>query len=674
MRSFVVLLVLLFVQKSIPAQEKGKTDSIIQAFSTIKDLSVRTDSLLEKSDYYRSTGALDNFLVLAQEALNTAQESKRKKLIARAWINLGNANLLMGKYKEAVDACSQVLKIPSDSISSFDAVNIFNMLGSVSLRLNKQDEAIEYFRSGIKKADEVLERRKNERIIGLLARFHSNIGVVYAGRGDFKTAVGYFEKTSEYFRLAGDSTTYAISLSNVGAAYFYLGEYEKALKNYSIARAISVRFNDRENITRVIENIASVYIQQGKFAQAQECLDEGLQIAKEMKNRELERLMYKSFYDLYVAKKDPSSALSYYLKYDATNDSLLNESNLQQMNELNKKFESEKKEKEIELLNKENEVSALELDQQKSQRNILIIIVALVLVSLGFLAFSFIQKSRNNKLLEEKNKLITLKNHTIEEKNKEIIDSITYAKRIQSALLASDNLLREQLKDYFVLFMPKDIVSGDFYWASATKNGNFSLVVADSTGHGVPGAFMSLLNITFLNEAINEKDLTDPGEILTHTRRKIIGSLATDGSSEGGKDGMDCTLSVFDFGKKVLHYSCAYNPIWVVRANAGAKELIELDADKMPVGKHDKDQVPFSSHTIQLQSGDVVYALTDGYADQFGGPKGKKFKYKPLQELLQSISHLDMKEQQVILQKTFLDWRGELEQVDDVCISGVRIS
>ncbi|MCD6065354.1 MAG: yrrB 5 [Bacteroidetes bacterium] len=652
-----------------------KTDSILRTLSSIKDQTVLTDSLLRKADYFRRTGMLDDFLSIAQEALKVAKKTNKKPVIARVWISVGNAYLLMGKYKEAVDACSEVLKIPADSIRPYDAVNTYNMLGSVSLRLNKQDEAIEYFKTGIAKANELPKNKVDAKIIGLLARFNSNIGVVYAGRGDFRTAVDYFEKTTEYFRLAGDSITYAASLSNTGAAYFYLNEYDKALKNYFASRAISLRFNDKENITRVDENIGSAYIKQGKFAQAQEYLNEGLAIATEMKNKDLERMMYKSFYDLYVAKKDPASALSYYLKYDATNDSLLNESNMKQMNELNTKFETEKKEKEIELLNKEKQVSDLEIDSQKSQRNVFIIGFALVVVLLGFLAFSFIQKSRNNKLLEEKNKLITLKNHTIEEKNKEIIDSITYAKRIQSALLASDNLLRENLKDYFVLFMPKDIVSGDFYWASPLKNGTFALVVADSTGHGVPGAFMSLLNITFLNEAINEKDLNVTGEILTHTRRKIIGSLAEDGSTEGGKDGMDCTLTGFDFVNKVLHYSCAYNPVWIVRANpSGVKELIELEMDKMPVGKHDKDHVPFSSHRFELQTGDVVYSLTDGYADQFGGPKGKKFKYKPLQDLLKSIAGLPMKEQQQILQKTFIDWRGELEQVDDVCISGVRIS
>lgn len=261
----------------------------------------------------------------------------------------------------------------------------------------------------------------------------------------------------------------------------------------------------------------------------------------------------------------------------------------------------------------------------------------------------------------------------IEEKQKEILDSINYAKRIQSAMLASEQLFKKNLKDYFLLFEPKDIVSGDFYWASPMADGRFVLVTADSTGHGVPGAMMSMLNISCLNEAVNERKYKSAAEILNHARQRIISSLAEDGSEEGGKDGMDCSVAIFDFKNKKLSFAAANNPVWIIRQNGGEKELIELKADRMPVGKHARDTVPFTETTIDLQQGDIIYTLTDGYCDQFGGPKAKKFTYKRLKELLMDISGLSTKEQKAALHEKFMKWRGSQEQVDDVLLIGVRV-
>lgn len=280
--------------------------------------------------------------------------------------------------------------------------------------------------------------------------------------------------------------------------------------------------------------------------------------------------------------------------------------------------------------------------------------------------------------LREKQKVLEIKiheatfeikeqKHVIEEKHKEITDSINYAERIQRSFLATKELLDSNLKDYFVFFKPKDVVSGDFYWAGKLNNGNFALVTADSTGHGVPGAIMSLLNITSIERAIEDKH--EPSEILNETRRIIIERLKKDGSAEGGKDGMDCSLVCFDFKNNSFTYSAANNPVWVVRN----KQIFEYAPDKMPVGKHDKDSVSFSQTLVTLEKNDVVYTLTDGMPDQFGGPKGKKYMYKKLKELLIEISDLPMSQQNELIGKNFDQWKGNLEQVDDVTIIGVKI-
>ncbi|MEO6303096.1 MAG: SpoIIE family protein phosphatase, partial [Bacteroidia bacterium] len=303
-------------------------------------------------------------------------------------------------------------------------------------------------------------------------------------------------------------------------------------------------------------------------------------------------------------------------------------------------------------------------------RNLIISILIFIIttfVLLRYVKVILVTEEDSKSKLEELYKLI-------HEKNKEITDSINYAQRIQRSLLASDKILNDNMADYFIFFKPKDIVSGDFYWASMLNNNQFALVTADSTGHGVPGAIMSMLNISCLNEAIKGQKLSDPKEILNYTRMQVIEHLSNDGSVSGGKDGMDCSISSFDFKNKKLTYSAANNPLWIARNNPGVGfELLEFVADKMPVGKHERDTVSFNQKTIELQKDDVVYTLTDGYADQFGGVAGKKFKYKQLKELLLSIAGKPMNEQKESLLKRFEEWKGPHEQIDDVLLIGVKI-
>lgn len=288
------------------------------------------------------------------------------------------------------------------------------------------------------------------------------------------------------------------------------------------------------------------------------------------------------------------------------------------------------------------------------------------------------EKEKLERIVDEKTLEIRVQKEDIAHKHKEITDSINYAERIQRSFLASNQILNANLNDYFVFFKPKDVVSGDFYWADNLSNGNFILVTADSTGHGVPGAIMSLLNITSLEKAIEH--LTDPAEILNHTRKTIINRLKKDGSEQGGKDGMDCSIMVFDFKNKKLFLAAANNPIWIVRKKiAGSSqdytnELIEVKPDKMPVGKHDRDQESFTRQEVDLIEGDIIYSLTDGFPDQFGGEKGKKFMSKNLKELLLQNSFLAMNEQKHRLEDTFSNWVGSLEQIDDVTVFGVKIN
>jgi serine phosphatase RsbU (regulator of sigma subunit) len=231
-----------------------------------------------------------------------------------------------------------------------------------------------------------------------------------------------------------------------------------------------------------------------------------------------------------------------------------------------------------------------------------------------------------------------------------------------------------ETKNFFILYKPKDIVSGDFYYAQAHKGSNnkneiFYLATADCTGHGVPGAFMSMLGVSALNEAIIEKNISQPHDILTDMRTSIISSLNPEDSEEEAKDGMDCVLCAYDFENMKLNFAAANNPLWLVRNG----ELKEYKPDKIPVGKYGDELKPFTIQSIDLQKGDIVYTFTDGYADQFGGPKGKKFKYKQLQEKLMENHALPLEDQKKNLGTVFENWRGDLEQVDDVLVIALKI-
>ena len=277
--------------------------------------------------------------------------------------------------------------------------------------------------------------------------------------------------------------------------------------------------------------------------------------------------------------------------------------------------------------------------------------------------------------VEIRTKELKVEKLRVEEAHKEITDSIHYAKRIQRALLASDNILKKNLPEYFVLYKPKDIVSGDFYWCtpvptSSEKEGIKTIIATcDCTGHGVPGAFMSLLNISKLGETINEKKIILPHLILNQVRDEIIKVLNPVGAEIESKDGMDCVLCLFDFHKMELQFAAANNTLWLLRNN----EIIEYGADKMPVGIYHGVTKSFTLQTIQLLKNDVIYTFSDGYADQFGGNKGKKFMYKQLKELLLVNSHLSMADQKKVLKDTIENWRGALEQVDDILVIGIRV-
>lgn len=295
--------------------------------------------------------------------------------------------------------------------------------------------------------------------------------------------------------------------------------------------------------------------------------------------------------------------------------------------------------------------------------------IKIIMISGGFallLLITIVVMVYNNNRNKTKNlKIISSKNHEIAIKNQEIIESITYAKRLQEAILPPKVFLDIHVPNNFILYKPKDIVAGDFYWAENINN-LFFVAAADSTGHGVPGAMVSVVCSNALNRSVKEFNLTETGKILDKTRELVLETFEK--STSEVKDGMDISLLCIDYKNKNIFWSGANNPLWYLMDN----KLIEIKADKQPIGKTDYPK-PFTTHNITYVENSTFYLFTDGFADQFGGEKGKKFKYKQFSELLVTNNNLSLATQSVNINKAFEDWKGDLEQVDDVCIIGIKI-
>ncbi len=292
-----------------------------------------------------------------------------------------------------------------------------------------------------------------------------------------------------------------------------------------------------------------------------------------------------------------------------------------------------------------------------------------------------LELERSKKVIEQKHEEVVLQKveiqsqkDTLEEKNREITDSINYAKNIQNAFIPSEEKFNSYFRDSFVLFKPKDIVSGDFYWVHS-KGDLIFYVTADCTGHGVPGGFMTMLGLSFLDEIIAGQNIQDPAEVLNLLRDKIINTLNQTGTVGQNKDGMDITVCCIHKKNKELIYSSANNDMYIVRNKMNQteeKEFIVLKANRQPCGYSDLNK-PFTQHVIQLEEGDCLYTFTDGFADQFGGPKGKKFRYKQFEQMLVKNAHMGFSVQKNLLNHENETWKGTLEQVDDILVIGVKI-
>lgn len=631
------------------------------------------------------------------------------KIVGAACNNLGMIAGKKADYKSAANYYMESLRIKDSLGDEKGVAKTYNNLGLLHAEQGDSKTALKYYTKSLE-IDIELNDKKGEAVA------LNNIAIIYFQQEkNYQKAIETNEKALSIRKAVGDKKGMGSSLNNLGTIYNVLTdsmlrhnnkakaeEYIKKAEEY-LTEALNIRreIKDQNGVSSALNNLGTLMLNKNKVDEGIKYCLEALEIGKNLKIPEREEASCKCLTQAYGRKNDYKKSLYYLQRQIALTDSIRNENIKKELLTKTLSYEFEKKSLADSLKNAEQiKLERLSFEnQQTKQRYFTISAVLVSLLMFVLLAVTF-RNYRNKKKINEtlslQNKIITeqkeevenksiainQQKEIIEEKNREIVDSIQYAKRIQDAILPDNTILNEHFSESFILFKPKDIVSGDFYWVEK-KNGYLHVAVVDCTGHGVPGAFISLLGYNLLNRSINEFGCKTPAEVLHCMDQKLEELLVR--SSITVRDGMDmafCTFHVNE-NKLEMRFSGAHNPCWLIREQSrqpigktvlefGNHVLYELASNRQSIGGF-TDKKPYEEESVWLEKGDMIYLFSDGYADQFGGDKGKKFKYGKLRELLLSITNLPLEEQHLQLNQTIELWKGEQSQVDDICIIGIRV-
>jgi len=617
--------------------------------------------LYDESAMFKMKAAVDTLLALSKRKNDDLYLGITYGYLGDYYGKMQRRDLLMQNYL--------ISKSYLEKTKSYkDIADLYSGFGIHYSEIGKIKEAIYYFK---KHAALYEDHQIND--VTKITNNYNNLGVCAATLGNNNLAKFYFRNNLKIWLEKRDSLNMGFAYNNLAEVFMNEGRLDSASYYYQLSLNLKLKFETRDRIARTYWSMAILASKQKNPSLEMKYLKEAEKYV-DSNNYKIRGYIYTQFARAYHQAGDNKQAYAYQQKYSALLEEKLYEIDDSNINRVEKAYTDS-------LINDaKNEITQLKIQNQneqikqdKMQKIVLGIGLFLVLIG-GVLFYNRYQVTKKQKeiierqkvLVEEKSIEISSQRDLLEEKQKEIIDSINYAHRIQSAVMAGDSVWKNISREYFIVFKPKDIVSGDFYWAYNTSEKSI-WAAADCTGHGVPGAFMSMLGNSFLNQIVIENKITNPADILNSLRLKIIEALEKEGVSHN--DGMDISLCVWNKSTQLLEFAAANNSAIVVRGD----ELMELKADKMPIGKYHGDLISFKKTELVLQENDTIYMYTDGYADQFGGPKGKKFRYKPLDEMLLKSAVLPTSQQKQILEETFLTWKGELIQTDDVCIIAVKV-
>ena len=598
-----------------------------------------------------------------ESSLEIYEELGNEQLIANLQSNLGAIYHSIGQNVEALDYYLQALKFAEEGTDRTRLATLFINIGVVYSEMPATyDTAQNYYFRAIK----IGESLGDMAIVGL---GNMNMGEVKMEKEEYDSALYYFEKSLTQLTIPSYISS---ALNFVGGIYAEKGEYDLAISYRQDALEIAMKEKAQREVVGILLGLASTYEELKDPLKAIEYFKQAESIAEEIGLNEELSGVYEGLARNYAEIKDFPSAYEYLDLQNNIDNVILKMESDDKTKDLMNNYQMEKKQNEIALLEQQAEIDQLLKRRQKA----ISIVIGLFGLFVLAAAVGFYNRMR----------FIRKTNMKINAQKEQITDSITYAQRIQSAILPSQELMKEQLPDHFVLFRPKDIVSGDFYWIKEVQD-HLVIVAADCTGHGVPGAFMSMLGITMFNDLINDRCFDAPGAILDRLRDKVKALLVQQGNSDEQKDGMDLALAVYNKNNRELHFSGANNPLYIIRKKDqydakelapfasienGEYSLFEIKGDKQPIGTH-WEETPFRTTSVYLNEQDSFYMFSDGFIDQFGGENRKKFKSMNFKKLLLSVQDKPLEIQRLRIEEAFDQWKGTYEQIDDIIVLGVKV-
>ena len=664
--------------------ELNKSENIINIASKkareINDKNGLAVSYYLLGSIYSDKGFYDKSKDLLLKSIAIRNEIKDELGLAASYSFLGLTFSHLGDYMQGIEYIQKSIIIREKIKDKRGLANSFLSLYKIYIDIGESDKAME---SEFKSLEICREINDLQCVSGRL----TNIGEIHQNKGEYEKALDYHFKALSISKQLNIRNRIADVHENIARNYNFTNKYNEALKHIDSCKTIRTIIGDAEGLISATLVLSQINFNQKNIKEAINNGNKALDASLKLKLPYLIKDAHQVLSNAFLLQHNSEKSLIHFKAFIVLRDSLYNIDKTKEIVRKELEFNFGKKE-ELQKLEVAKKMAETNAESRKQRIIIIFTIIALIILSslLGFAIWQYRLKIKSEKKLqnlnsdlnvknyqlEEKSFIIESQHNTIHQKNKEITDSIKYAQKIQTAMMPLKHEFSAFFKDCFVLFEPKDIISGDFFWITG-KNDKIIFATGDCTGHGVPGGFMSMLGVSLLNEIINEHDLTEPALILSRLRKKVIKALRQKGLSGEQQDGMDMTICVIDKEQMTLNYAAANHAFYMVRKKESGVELEEYRGEKQPVGIFGSELKPFKQYTIELKPNDIIYTFTDGFADQFGGPKGKKFKYKQLKELLLSTQTFDLKDQETIIKNKFYSWKGDLEQVDDVCLIGIKI-
>jgi len=657
---------------------------------------------------FELVGKLENAENAYIKVLEIALKSKNRLGEFTGNVSLGSINYYKGNYNEALRYYQIALEIAEERNDTFSIAQTYHNIGMVHDDVGNDERGLEYY----KKALKVFFVMGDPEWLGVC---HNSMASIFVEKKDYKKAKEFYNKAVDYFNDAEDPNGVGMVYANIGELYLKLNQIDRAEEQFLKSINISKSVNDIMAITSTYLNMADLLYQQNIFYRSIEYTKKSLYYSRKGEYLALQREAYALLKDNYFGLHNYKLAILYYDSLSLMTDSIFNKEKFESIEEMESKYQTVQNKLKIDNLEKDH---ALQNERIAKQNIYLYTFIFGFLIVLIFLIFIFRLFKANQKVNndlkehqyiileknEELNQLVeevTAQKDEIEMQREKLIDinsditqSIAYAEQIQNSILPKNEILEQIISDNFIFYKPKDIVSGDFYWFTKIEN-KLIITVVDCTGHGVPGAFMSMLGASLLREIIIKEKITEPDIILDNLRTEVVSALQQKGNIGEQKDGMDMALLTINLDTYEIQYAGANNPLYLITnyelqiineesTNSvklcdnsklkikNSKLLYEVKPDKMPISYFVRMN-SFTTKTIQLQKGDSIYLFSDGYPDQFGGSKNRKFKYKPFKELLVNNVDKPMNEQKAILEESLANWQGNNSQVDDITIVGLKL-